>query len=333
MLTDSMIIKLIHAGADIGPDYSLEIYGKGKVIYDGVENVKVKGIVESSIDNDRVISLLSEFKESGFFSLNDAYSLENSISRPYTIVSISIPKENSEMMTKSIKYYHGDKRVPEKLKILANKIEEIVGSSKWVGDLSEYQGFGQKSKFKSSLEPISDTGQKAPSESIKKKPIKLMVVGVIFMLLICIIFYSIYSVVTNLPSENNTSSDDTEIIDIGKNLEITVLEPASDVRSYRDYDPQLVFYNGSRVWIYQEYANISTIDEEYCDLILGIQVKNGDYILQPENVNKSKIGNLSHAWWFDTDDSWLSGIYYVTVSITDTISNLTIDKLAVFTLI
>ena len=87
MPIDSMIIKLTRGGAGIGPDYSLTIYGNGKVIYDGVENVKVKGVVESSIDNNKVISLLSEFKESGFFSLNDTYSIEDSITRPYNVVS------------------------------------------------------------------------------------------------------------------------------------------------------------------------------------------------------------------------------------------------------
>lgn len=36
MLLDSMVIKLTRGGAGISPDYSLTIYGTGKVVYDGV---------------------------------------------------------------------------------------------------------------------------------------------------------------------------------------------------------------------------------------------------------------------------------------------------------
>jgi len=192
MLIDSMVIKLTRGGTGISPDYSLTIYGNGKVVYDGVENVKVKGIVESSIDTEKFISLLSEFKESGFFSLNDVYSIEDSITRPYTVISISIPKETGEVATKSIKYYHGDKNVPKELKTLENKIDEIVGSNKWVGDLSEYEGFELKKEAKPSVKPPIPKKQKMPSKPIKKKPVKLIAVGVIVIVAVVVTLYILY---------------------------------------------------------------------------------------------------------------------------------------------
>lgn len=70
MQIKSMIIKLKKGGAEIGPDYSLTIHGNGKVIYDGVENVKFIGLAEKTIENENIISLLSEFKKAGFFRKN-----------------------------------------------------------------------------------------------------------------------------------------------------------------------------------------------------------------------------------------------------------------------
>ena len=104
------------------------------------------------------------------------YSVKDSFTRPYTVISISIPKETGEVATKNTKYYHGDKNVPKELKTLENKIDEIVGSNEWVGDLSEYEGFELKKEAKTNVKPLTDKKQKMPSKPIKKKPVKLIAV-------------------------------------------------------------------------------------------------------------------------------------------------------------
>ena len=48
MLIDSIIIKLRKDGAGIGPDYTLKIYGNGKVIFEGNQNVNVIGKAEDT---------------------------------------------------------------------------------------------------------------------------------------------------------------------------------------------------------------------------------------------------------------------------------------------
>jgi hypothetical protein len=68
MPVDSIVIKLVRNGVGISSSYNIITYGHGTVVYNGIDNVGVKGRKEESIDNDKIISLLSKFKDSWFFS-------------------------------------------------------------------------------------------------------------------------------------------------------------------------------------------------------------------------------------------------------------------------
>ena len=129
---DSVIISLIRSGKGISPDYSLTIYGYGKVLFEGKENVKTIGEVKEKIEDNKISMLLAEFKIIDFFSLNDTYPVDNSEDRPYTTVSISITDENDKVIEKKVIHYHGDKKVPRKLIDLEDKIDDIVGTDKWI---------------------------------------------------------------------------------------------------------------------------------------------------------------------------------------------------------
>ena len=156
MLIDSVIIKLIRNGAGISPDYSLTIYGYGALEYNGNENVKVKGKVEEEFDYNKVISLLSKFKISGFFSLNDPYSVDESAGPPYTVISISMPGNDGEMKIKSITHYDDDENVPNELTKLEEQIDEITMSDRWVGKSSEIEHETQPDEKKKTLSRLDD---------------------------------------------------------------------------------------------------------------------------------------------------------------------------------
>ncbi len=156
MLIDSVIIKLIRNGAGVSPDYSLTIYGYGALEYNGTENVKVKGKVEEEFDYNKVISLLSKFKSSGFFSLNDAYSVDESAGPPYTVISISMPGNDGEMKIKSITHYDDDENVPNELTKLEEQIDEITMSDRWVGKSSEIEHETQQDEKKKTLSRLDD---------------------------------------------------------------------------------------------------------------------------------------------------------------------------------
>jgi len=132
MLINSVIIKLIRKGMGVNPDYSLIIYGHGSLEYYGNENVKVKGKIEETLEKEKIINLLSEFKKSGFFSLNDTYSVDESSGQSFTTISISVPGKDGILKTKTITHYQDDRNVPVELINLEEKIDEITGSEKWI---------------------------------------------------------------------------------------------------------------------------------------------------------------------------------------------------------
>jgi hypothetical protein len=56
------------------PDYSLFVYGDGKVVYEGRHYVAVKGKREGHIPKVRVKQLLEEFYRIDYFSLKDRFA-------------------------------------------------------------------------------------------------------------------------------------------------------------------------------------------------------------------------------------------------------------------
>ena len=109
------------------PVYSLTIRGDGTVVYDGKEFVEVKGTTETTISQDQVDQLISEFEKVDYFSLNDNYTERTITDAPTVITSIRL---NGKI--KTIKHYHGDLSAPEKLAELEDRIDEIVNSDQWI---------------------------------------------------------------------------------------------------------------------------------------------------------------------------------------------------------
>lgn len=328
MLLDSVTIRLIKGGVGIGPDYSLSIYGTSKVLYEGVDKVKVKGVVEVFIDKDKVLLLLSEFKEKGFFSLNESYGEEDTKVRPYTKISISFQKEDGETVTKKVKYYKGDINAPKELIALEDKIEEIVNTSKWVGGLFEYTGPEPKKEPEQIVKSVDRTEKEKPH---KKKSSRLITVAAV-LAIVAMVIIVVYLGIFIQPSQEKKSSNEVPNINYLTPV-ITVLKTASNVTSIGVYDAETIFNQSDKVWVYQEYTNISTINNQTCNITIYLVVK--DYkgnITHVDIVNKTEIGNYGQAWWFVTDESWPIGVYYVTSTLVDNISNKNATGTAVFVL-
>jgi hypothetical protein len=320
MLIDTVIIRLTKSGVGTDPDYSLSIYGNGKVLYEGAERVKVKGVVESRIDSDKVLSLLSEFKEKGFFSLNDSYGEEDTNIRPHTKISISFQKKDGETIAKRVIYYKGDINAPKELIELGDKIEEIVGTDRWVVIPPDYK----EQEEKKEKEKIAKSINYLEKERARKKKSKRVVTVTAVLAVVAIVVIAVYFGIFSQTSQ--------EKIDY-KTLEITVLEPASNVRGIRDYDKSTIFNHGDTIWIYEEYTNVSTIDSQNCNITIEILVKDqNNNILHFDKTNKTVVGNYGQAWWFVTDDKWDIGVYYATSILTDNITLKNATKTTVFVL-
>lgn len=198
MMVDSVFIKLVRKGAGVGPDYSLKISGRGTVIYEGFENVQVKGERKERIEREEIVKLLSEFKKADFFSLNDVYPVENSEGRSSCIIGISVTDKNGGNKIKNITHFHGDKNVPRKLLNLEEKIDKIVDSKKWVGDPSKVLQARNEPTSKQ-IESIVTKHEKTAdfrkpskpkSSFLSKKIVAVIALFVAFILVLFLVFQS-----------------------------------------------------------------------------------------------------------------------------------------------
>jgi len=109
------------------PIYTLTIHGDGTVVYEGKDFVKIRGIEESIISQEKIEKLILEFDRADYFSLNDNY-VEHTITDAQSVItSITIDGK-----VKIIEHYHGDLSAPETLSNLEDKIDEIANSNQWV---------------------------------------------------------------------------------------------------------------------------------------------------------------------------------------------------------
>lgn len=122
------IIITLHRTMCFGtcPVYKLTIYGDGTVIYEGKKFVKDIGIKTTTINEEKVRQLVSEFKKINYFSLKDSYDETGITDMPYALTSITIDDK-----TKSIRHYYGDPNAPKELTQLEKRIDEIAGSKQW----------------------------------------------------------------------------------------------------------------------------------------------------------------------------------------------------------
>ena len=109
------------------PIYILTIYGDGTVVYEGISFVKVEGVITTSISEDKIKQLVSEFQKIDYFSLKDNYEEHNATDMPSTITSYTVDGKK-----KTVSHYHGDLSAPKQLAELENRIDGIVNSHQWV---------------------------------------------------------------------------------------------------------------------------------------------------------------------------------------------------------
>ena len=107
------------------PDYSLILYGNGRVLYEGRHYVAVKGRRRGHISVTNVKNLFEEFCEVDYFSFKDQY---NAITRDGAITKTSIIADGR---TKAVVNCHPSE-APESLYLLEKKIDEISKSRLWV---------------------------------------------------------------------------------------------------------------------------------------------------------------------------------------------------------
>ena len=121
------------------PDYKLTVAADGTVTFEGREYVKTKGIAKGTISREDLRNLIAAFDAASYFSLRDKYATREDgcpevwTDNPSVITSIRINHK-----TKSVSHYYGCQAgdgtsiYPKGLTFLETKIDEIVGTAKWI---------------------------------------------------------------------------------------------------------------------------------------------------------------------------------------------------------
>lgn len=114
------------------PIYKLAVHRDGTVDYTGEEFVKTKGSAHGTISADKVAELDRAFAAAHYDKLANSYDREDATDNPSVITSHTVNGK-----TKRISHYHGDMHAPSELGALEEKIDEIVGTDRWIGSEKE----------------------------------------------------------------------------------------------------------------------------------------------------------------------------------------------------
>jgi hypothetical protein len=109
------------------PDYSVEVRGDGRIIYEGNRCVAVNGHHDGWIPASRVEELFEEFRRADFFSLRSGY-FELSTDLPTYVITLKYDR-----VSKTVTDYGGRRAgMPEAVTHLENAIDEIAQTDAWV---------------------------------------------------------------------------------------------------------------------------------------------------------------------------------------------------------
>jgi hypothetical protein len=109
------------------PVYELTIHGDGTVNYTGTGFVATRGQQTGHISTAQVQELLAFFDKVGYTALNAEYTAYQITDLPYAQTSLTVAGQ-----THAVNHYQGDHSAPEKLRLLEDKIDEIVNSAQWI---------------------------------------------------------------------------------------------------------------------------------------------------------------------------------------------------------
>ncbi len=111
------------------PAYMLTVKADGKVNFFGQDFTETKGQAEGEISKENLKELIAEFKKVDFFALDDNYTSEDCATDNPTVSTTLFMNDK----VKKIEHDLGCK-APQELTDLEDKIDEIVGTKKWIGD-------------------------------------------------------------------------------------------------------------------------------------------------------------------------------------------------------
>jgi len=308
---DSIVIKLFRNGLDKGPEYRVTVYDSGKVIYEGIKNVKIKDKIETSISEEKIVFILENLKDSGIFNLNQKYSIDENLGRPFTRLTVEMPIGDGQFKTKSIVHYDDDPMIPQSIKNFENRIDEAVETYRWVKVPKPEKHIEPK--------PVNEAPtQKKPAKNLpikekksNKKFIKIVVPVAIIIFVLLLVFFVFLNNDGLLSNEKpDTNFDTAEILNL--------------------YSTDSIFQINDPINIYFNYSNV-THNNKY-DFSGTISLYKGQVLVDSYTFNADSLEDLEKNCSFNSDNSWPLGGYRVVFELTDHVSDLDTSLETTFTL-
>lgn len=117
------------------PVYTIAVSPSGLVTFEGRAHVKLLGTATGQIPRRRVGELLNELERAGYFRFAERYAVsEPTCGRYVTDLPTVITIASLKGRAKRIEHDHGCGGVPGALAVLEKRIDEVLGSSEWIGD-------------------------------------------------------------------------------------------------------------------------------------------------------------------------------------------------------
>ncbi len=124
--SNNIVIKMErHVTGGSSPAYSLGIARDGKVIYEGIKNVKIIGRQTSHISESALNKLINEFINIYYFALKDKYGESDISDVPCVTTSISLDGRNKKI------FHCPGSSAHQGLSALQDKIDEVTNSNQW----------------------------------------------------------------------------------------------------------------------------------------------------------------------------------------------------------
>ena len=122
------------------PVYKVSIKADGAVTFEGIKNTETKGIAEGKISETQIKDILKEFENADYVNLKDKYDFETcplaatDNSTVVTTIQIDGRKKTVSHYLGCVEDNEQHTPFPPKLRELENKIDEIAGTKRWIGD-------------------------------------------------------------------------------------------------------------------------------------------------------------------------------------------------------
>jgi hypothetical protein len=115
------------------PVYTISVSPSGQVTFEGQAHVRQLGTATGQIPQQRVDALLVELERAGYFGFASRYAVsEPACGRYVTDLPSAISSATLGGRTKRIEHDHGCGGAPGALAVLEKRIDEVLGSDRWV---------------------------------------------------------------------------------------------------------------------------------------------------------------------------------------------------------